>query len=354
MLGRQVKLGDLGLSILSGTVDARDLTVADDPQFSSEPFITAKVVHIGVQVRPLLLQRQILIESLEIEAPQIHLVRAANGAWNFSTLSRKAGSPTQAKQRGIPDFAVNSFRIKDGHARLENLLSASTSLLVDQIDMAVDSFALAKQFPFTLSAVLPGQATLNMNGRAGPINPQDGAKSTFDIQFALRHFDPVAAGLVDKSAGICVLADIDAHAVSDGSFVSSIGTLTLQTRPNAVPAPKQIDITYNITHSLSDSTGQLRNAALQTGKLTAHLHGTYKLQPGNITVDLTLAGDTLPIDELQLILLAVGLKVPNGSVLQGGTLTTHLTIVGPLQALVINGPIELTNIRLSGFNPARS
>src|SRR5277367_3700344 len=66
LLGRKVKLGDLSLSVLSGTVDARDLTVADDPQFSSEPFITAAELHIGVQMRPLILNHQILIDSLEI------------------------------------------------------------------------------------------------------------------------------------------------------------------------------------------------------------------------------------------------------------------------------------------------
>jgi hypothetical protein len=41
-LGRQTKLGDLSLSVLSGTVVARDLQIADDPQFSKQPFVTAK------------------------------------------------------------------------------------------------------------------------------------------------------------------------------------------------------------------------------------------------------------------------------------------------------------------------
>jgi AsmA protein len=243
---------------------------------------------------------------------------------------------------------------------LENLPSPGTPVHIDQIDVAVDNFALAKQFTLTLNAVLPGQATLKMNGKAGPINLQDAAKTTFDMHLALQHFNPIATGFMDKSAGISVLVDIDACAVSDASSVSSSGTLHaqhLQLRPDAVPAPKAIDITYNVRHSLIDDTGELQDAAFQTGELTAHLSGTYTTQPGNITVDLKLAGNQLPIDELQSVLLAVGVKVPNGSVLQeggGGTITTDLTIVGPLQALVINGPIELANIRLSGFNPARS
>jgi AsmA protein len=356
VLGRQVKLGDLSLSVFSGTVDAHDLVVADDPQFSSEPFITAAVFHIGVQMRPLVFHRQILIEGLEIDSPQIHLVHAANGTWNFSTLGRNAAKQTQAgKQQGIPDFTVDSFRIKDGHAKLENLPAVGTPQIVDQVELTVQNFAMAKQFPFTLSAVLPGQATLSMTGKAGPINSQDASKTTFDTQLALHHFDPVVAGFVDKSAGISVLADIDAHAISDGASVNSTGTLhaqKLQLRPDAVPAPKPIDISYNVVHSLSDDTGQLKDAAFQTGKLAAHLNGTYNMQPGNISVNLKLSGNGLPIDELQSLLPAVGVKLPNGSVLQGGTLTTNLTIVGPLQALVITGPVELANTRLSGFNPS--
>jgi len=246
MLGRQVKFGDLSLSMFSGTVDARNLAVADDPQFSSDPFITATVVHIGVQIPPLVVHQEIVIESLQIEAPEIHLVRSANGAWNFSTLYRNAAAnPPQAqKQLSIPAFTLNSLRIKGGHATLENLGSTSAPLRIDGIDLAVDNFALAKEFPFSLSAVLPGQATVNMNGKAGPINPQDLANTNFEI---------------------------------------------------------------------------------------------------------TLTGDKLPGDAMQALLSAVGLKLPNGAVLGGGSLTTHLTIAGSLHDLNINGPVEFANIRLSGF-----
>jgi len=356
-LGRQTKLGDLSLSILSGTVVARDLAIADDPKFSTQPSLTAKELHIGVQMLPLIFHHQILVNSLEIDAPQIHLVHSASGAWNFSTIGQSAANRTQQqKQQSIvPDFTVDSFHIKNGHAIVENVPASGAPQVIDQVDLAVQNFAFAKQFPFTLSAALAGQATVTVSGKAGPINPHDAAKTTFDAQLALHHFDPVATGFVDKSAGISLLADIDAHAVSDGTSVNSNGTVHaqhLQLRPDAVPAPKPINITYKLAHSLSDNTGQLQDAAFQTGKLAAHVNGTYSMQPGNISVNLKLAGEQLPIDELQSLLPAVGVKLPNGSVLQGGTLTTHLTIVGPLQALVISGPVELANTRLSGFNPS--
>ena len=69
-MGRQTKLGDLSLSIFSGTVVARDLQIADDPQFSKQPFVTATEFRIGVQMLPLIFHRQILVNSLEIDTPR--------------------------------------------------------------------------------------------------------------------------------------------------------------------------------------------------------------------------------------------------------------------------------------------
>src|ERR1700743_3551048 len=54
-LGRQVSIGKLDLSIWSGGLVAENTTVADDPAFSTQPFIQAQSVKIGVQVLPLIL-----------------------------------------------------------------------------------------------------------------------------------------------------------------------------------------------------------------------------------------------------------------------------------------------------------
>jgi AsmA protein len=261
--------------------------------------------------------------------------------------------PDPNKESAIPNLTVGKFRIKDGHATVESLPAQGAPRAYDQVDVAVQDFSFTKQFPFTLSANLPGQGTLNLNGKAGPIDAHDAAKTTFDVQMALHHFDPVAAGFLDKSAGLTVLADVDAHTVSDGATVSSNGvvhTQHLQLRPDAVPAPKPIDITYNVAHTLSDNTGQLHDAAFQTGKLAAHLNGSYSLLPGTVQLNMKLSGQSIPINELQALIPAVGVKLPNNSVLQGGTLTTNLSIVGSLQNLVITGPVQLNNTRLSGFN----
>ena len=355
-IGRQVKLGELSLSLFSGSVVAKDLSVADDPKFSSEPFVSASALRIGVEMRPLIFDHKIFVRSLEVEAPQIHLVHSTDGnVWNFSTIGQTAASRTTdaGKESVIPDLTVNAFSLKDGHATVENLPAKGTPLVYDKVNVTVQGFSFAKQFPFTVSAELQGQGTLNVTGKAGPIDAQDAAKTTFDAQVVLHHFDPVSAGFLDKSSGISVLEDVDAHAASNGTAITSNGTLhtqRLRLRPDAVPAPKPIDITYTATHNLSDNTGQVQDAAFQTGKLAAHVSGGYAIKPDVVQLTMKLTGKGLPIDELQALLPAVGVKLPNGSVLQGGTLTTNLNITGPVQNLVIAGPVELSNTRLSGFN----
>jgi AsmA protein len=47
---------------------------------------------------------------------------------------------------------------------------------------------------------------------------------------------------------------------------------------------------------------------------------------------------------------ALGIVIPSGSQLSGGTLSANLTIVGPMDKLVITGPIRLSNTKLAGFN----
>jgi AsmA protein len=38
--------GDLGLSLLRGALTAKDLSIGDDPKFSSSPFLTAKSLSV--------------------------------------------------------------------------------------------------------------------------------------------------------------------------------------------------------------------------------------------------------------------------------------------------------------------
>jgi AsmA protein len=51
-LGRKVTIGKLDLSVWTGGLVATNSTVADDPAFSTQPFIQADSVKIGVESSP--------------------------------------------------------------------------------------------------------------------------------------------------------------------------------------------------------------------------------------------------------------------------------------------------------------
>src|ERR1700727_3081353 len=89
-LSRKVTLGDLSLSLRTGGLVAKDLSIAEDPKFGQAPFFTAKQLRIGVEMKPLILHKPLIVRSFEVDAPQIHLIRAEDGTWNFSTLSHVA------------------------------------------------------------------------------------------------------------------------------------------------------------------------------------------------------------------------------------------------------------------------
>jgi AsmA protein len=353
-LGRQVKLGDLSLSILSGSLIANDLSIADDPAFSTSPFLAAKQLQIGVDISPLIFSRKLQVRSFEVDAPAIQLVRAANGTWNFSSLGKGgAGSTSNGQPSPFPNLTVGLISIKDGRAVVGSLPAQGEPRVYEHLNLAIQNFSFAKAFPFTVSASLPADGTVTLTGTAGPLNQQDAATTALDAQLSVKHLDPVAAGFVDAGVGVSMLADIDAHAASDGVTLTSNGTIhsqRLTVMKGGSPAPQPVDLTYNVTHTLKENSGQVQDLAVKTGDVAAHITGGYQLATSDPVLKLKLTGQSLPIDGLQALLPAAGVKLPNGSVLKGGTLSTTLDITGPAKDLVIAGPLELSNTRLAGFD----
>src|SRR5712692_3905647 len=72
-LGREVKLGDLKVSLFSGGVSASDLSIADDPAFSKTPFLRAQSLNVGMEMLPLILSRKLNVTGITIDQPQIDL-----------------------------------------------------------------------------------------------------------------------------------------------------------------------------------------------------------------------------------------------------------------------------------------
>jgi AsmA protein len=221
------------------------------------------------------------------------------------------------------------------------------------VDVQVKQFGFNKSFPFELSASLPGDGGLKLNGTAGPLSQKNAADTPFRATLEVKHLDPVAAGLVDKSAGISMVADIDAEMQSNGTTATSNGKITaahLQLARTGSPAPKPVDIDYTISDNLDAQTGQVQDLAIHTGSVAVHTTGSFTETAHVVELNLHLSAPNLPVDQLEELLPAFGVQLPSGSKLQGGTLTANLAISGPATATTIAGPVEIDNTRLAGFD----
>ena len=90
-LGRKVTVGNLKLSLISGSLAADNIAIADDPAFSNQPFVKADALNVGVNLMPLIFSKTLEVRDITLTRPQVSLMRTSQGKWNFSTLGSKSG-----------------------------------------------------------------------------------------------------------------------------------------------------------------------------------------------------------------------------------------------------------------------
>ena len=351
-LGRQVTLGHLSFSLLSGSLVADNIAIADDPVYSSSPFVQAKELKVGVELQPLIFNKELHITRLDIDTPAINLIQNQAGKWNFSSIG--TNNPRSSQQSsGTPQLSVGELKITNGSATVASVPPTARPFVYSGVNLDVKQFAFTNNFPFDLSATLPANGSLKLNGTAGPISEKDASDTPVHATLHITHLDPVAAGIVEASKGISTIADIDAQVESDGNHVTSSGKIKaarLQLSRAGSPAPQPVDVDYQISSDLDARTGKISDIALHTGSVAAHVTGTYRITPKAMVLDLHLSAPNLPVDQLEQLLPAAGVKIPAGSSLHGGTLTANLAITGPATDTSLAGPIEIDNTRLVGFD----
>lgn len=352
-LGRSVTLGHLSFSLLKGSLIAENIAIGDDPVFSSEPFLQAKSLSVGVEIVPLVFHRQLRITSLTVDTPAIRLIHAASGRWNFSSIGGPAATQTQSQESAIPNLTVGELTIKNGSATVASAPSNGKQFVYSGIKLTVKQLSFLKSFPFELTANLPASGSFQLKGEAGPLAQKDAADTPFHATLALKKFDPVAAGVLDASQGMAAVIDIDSQIASDGATLSSSGTIhasNLKLASSGSPASKPVDIRYAVSDNLDARTGQVSDLSVQTGPVAARVTGGFQLAATGAVLNLHLAAPSLPVDALEDLLPTVGIRLPSGSQLRGGTITANLAITGAATAPVIAGPVEIDNTKLAGYD----
>jgi AsmA protein len=514
-LGRKVTIGKLDLSVWSGGLVATNATVADDPAFSTQPFIQADSVKIGVEILPLILSKEIRIRGFSLLSPRVQLLRAANGTWNYSTIGKTAPTAQDADtKQAFPDLTVGHVTVENGRFTVGMQPAAGAAAgapvrVYDQVDLEAKDFGFKNSFPFTVSAHLPGDGTVSLKGNAGPINQQDASATPFSGQLEMKHIDPLAAGFVDASdgitgvvgdmvldaswngqqmhvakllvdspqitlvrsntpkpaapapaaanpegttmlqnlsvddaeikngsvtlktagqpgaavyqqlnaqitnltpktsspfkvsgqlpgggamsangkvgpfnqannaatpldaqvtlkhvelassgvlppdAGIGGTADLQAQVQSNGQTLNAKGSTQIagiKLAKDGQPSAKPVQLQFTIAQNEQAMTGEVQQAIFTVGRAIINMAGTYQTSGPTTAINLKVNGNGVPIDDLVAFLPSAGVRLPQGSQLKGGTLTTALTVSGSSASPVISGPVRLDNTQLAGFD----
>ncbi len=353
-LGREVTVGHVTFEIMAGSLDAEEISISDDPQFSAVPFLQAKSLNVGVEILPFIFSHQLHITKLNINTPSIQLIQNASGQWNFSSIGGSSAQPGSTPQSSsVPDLTVDELKITDGSAMVSSIPVTNKPFEYTEVNVSVKKFSFQKSFPFEMSAKLPGDGTLKLNGDAGPISQKDTTQTPFQATLQLRDFDPVASGVIDRSKGITMQNDVEAQLKSDGTTVSSTGKIiatNLQLVPRGSPAQDPVNIDYTLSDNLQTRQGTVTDVAIHTGSVAVHVNGSFQFTQQAVMLDLHLTAPNLPIDQLEHLLPVVGVHLPSGSSLQGGTLTANITVSGPATTVTLAGPVEIDNTKLAGFD----
>jgi AsmA protein len=354
-LGRDVQIGKLHFSLLAGGITAENISIADDPAFNQAPFVRAKSLAVGVDLMPLIFSRSLHVQGLTIQGAEVTLLKNPAGKWNFSTLGAREKSSEPAAPSAAGDFSVDRLKIEDSKVTLGHTGARGKTHTYEDVNISVHNLSMVSRMPFTVEAKTPSGGVLKLEGEAGPVDRTDAARTPFDAEISVEHMDLAATGLLDPASGIAGTADYKGKIQSDGKMAEAEGKATaskLKLVRGGGPARQPVAFDFASSLDLERQAGTLTRGDIHLGKSLAKLTGTFETRGETPVVHMKLRAEGLPVNEVESALPAVGVSLPSGSSLQGGTATANLSIDGPVDRLVITGPVNVSNTMLKGFSLA--
>lgn len=179
-INRPVTINHLGLdlSLTKGlSLSLQGLAIKDDPNFSSTDFLDVKEASLGLDIMPLILQREIHITNIVITSPQISVVRSSDGKINAQTMTPEPAASTSTPSAPAPSSAasssnpvaalpallVKSIVVENAQVSFEDKnTQMPLHVVLSEIDAKIDDFSLTKSFNFAVHANVWGKNQKNV------------------------------------------------------------------------------------------------------------------------------------------------------------------------------------------------
>jgi AsmA protein len=354
-LGRPVQLGGLSLSLVTGSLSAENLSIGDDPRFSTSPFLTAKSLKVGVEILPLIFSKTLHVTGITIVNPEVVLIYNSAGQWNYATLGAARKSAEAQAAQASPSSAalsVQKFTLKDGRITVGSTADQKRNAY-DHLNAVARNFSATSSFPVTVTADLPLGGKFKLDGTAGPIDQTDASLTPVDAKLDITGLDLASTGFVDSRAGLGGLLDLSANLSSQNGEAETKGEAKISKAlfiSGGSSAGVPVTVDFDTKYNLQKGTGVLEPSTLKIGSAAAHLNGTYETTGEITVVNVKLDAKDMPARDLEAFLPALGILLPKGTSLQAGTLNADLNLAGPLSKLITTGDVGLFNGKLAGFD----
>ncbi len=376
-LGRKVSLGDMSLGIFPLRFKVANLSIADDPKFSNDPFIQTQLLSVSVKLLPLL-SKSVEVDSLSLERPNVNLIRNAQGVWNFASLGQTSASeaappaktpaPSAAPAKTAPapvssssseqGFSLGELAINDGQVAITDMQDKRPKTVYDHIDLKLTDFAPTTPFNIEASVHLPGAGNqeVGLKGKGGPLAHDNPATTPFKGSLDLKN---VQIGGLQKFLQSPALVNTDGvlsghtDIANENGKMSANGQMTLdKPKLHGIDVGYPINADYSVSEDVPNDMLHIDKGAIKLGQTPISVTGTVNHKPTPVQLDVTLKADNVAIAEIARLAAAAGIAFAPGTTVNG-QINANIKAQGSADKPALNGTIAGSNIQVSGKDIAK-
>jgi AsmA protein len=376
-LGRKVSLGDMSLGILPLRFKVANLSIADDPKFSNDPFIQTQLLSVSVKLMPLL-SKSVEVDSLNLGRPNVNLIRNPQGVWNFASLGQtsateaappaKTSAPSAAAAKTAPapasssssqqGFSLGELAINDGQVAITDQQDKRPKTVYDHIDIKLTDFAPTTPFNIEASVRLPGAGNqeVGLKGKGGPLSHDNPATTPFKGSLDLKNVQ--IAGLqkfLQSPALVNTDGVLSGHMdiANENGKMSANGQMTLdKPKLHGIDVGYPINADYSVSEDVPNDLLHIDKGAIKLGQTPLNVTGTVNHKPTPAQLDVTLKADNVAIAEIARLAAAAGIAFAPGTTVNG-QINANIKAQGSADKPALNGTIAGSNIQVSGKEIAK-
>lgn len=380
-LGRNVTLGDMHLSVFPPRFRVQDLAIADDPAFNNQkPFVQAQELDVSVKLLPLL-HKAVEIDTLELQRPNVELIKNAQGVWNFAALgstpgntpntpSSKApenpppqpsgnakGNPSpsapQGGEKSQEQFSLGKLAITDGQLALTDMQAHAPRTVYDHIDVTLKNFAPNQPFSLDAAAHLPGPGNqeVRLQGDGGPMVQEQPAMTPFHGTLNLKQVGVAglakflnSPALVNTDGTLSGTTKIDSAA---GKMAANGQMMIQNAKIHGIDLGYPIAADYDVADDVAADLLTIHNANLKLGTTPLAITGTVNSKPTPSILDVHVKANNVSIAEAARLASAAGVAFSPGTDVTGNV-NADIQARGPANKPALNGVINGRNVQMSG------